>query len=112
MIAVNEQASGAVNADDPNTAPMGGSPMGNSPRLKVAIDGPDPEVVVGNEARNMAMARAAREGFATGGLNGPPIAVPIRADNGLPLDEKDAFGEAAKDVKIACYRGEFLFNSK
>jgi len=83
--------------------------MGTAPKLKVAIDGPDPEVVASNEARQMAMTRAAREGFGGGGLNGPPTVVPIRDDTGEPLAEEDAFKGA---TRIKCYRAEYLFITK
>jgi len=108
MIAVNEQISGIVDPTNPNTAAVSTTPMGTSPKLVVAIDGSTRDEVEGQQARQMALTRAAKEGFADGGLSNPPTIVPLDAA-GQPIREEDSFKAG---TQVGGFRAEFMFNGR
>ena len=73
-----------------------------SGKLIIVIEGASPDVVLSNEAKNMALTKAAEFGYTRLGINGQSGSYPVDEYG----KEHEDWNEMSKEGKIAAYRNE------
>ncbi len=71
-------------------------------KLVIVVEGDNPEEVLGNDAKMMAIQKAGACGYPRVGINGTSGSYPVDANG----ESRDDWNELAKEGAIAAYRNE------